>query len=353
MSKEYPGLWSPTIDGKQYAYIRANRAAKAIRITTADGSHPLPGDPAFVEAYQRALAVAPTERATPHRRSLSALIASYKRDCEHWPDLSPVTQRAYLRRFDVLEAAFGGDLVNTIDRVRVLAMRKHFVTHKGRRVPSRGNEAVKALGVLLLHAYNIGWVKENPAMGVDKLRTGGGYRMWTAADFATFMAHPGINEALKRAVVLAYYSGLRISDLVALPRTARQDGVIRGTTQKTGARFYVPEHPELTRWLDSAPDSDAKTLLQTPTGRPWTKDHLEHSLAKATRLAGLDGLSCHGLRMALTSRLAEAGASEAQIGAVIPHSAAMTAFYRRQADQTALASNAMAKLAARRVSTGE
>jgi hypothetical protein len=57
---------------------------------------------------------------------------------------------------------------------------------------------------------------------------------------------------------------------------------------------------------------------------------------KCVRLA-LPAWSFHGRRRALTARLAEAGATDAEIDAVVPHPAAMTAYYRRDADQSALA----------------
>ena len=48
-----PYLWTPTINGHRYAYFRP-RGGKPIRIRAADGSYPLPGDPAFLAAYMAA-----------------------------------------------------------------------------------------------------------------------------------------------------------------------------------------------------------------------------------------------------------------------------------------------------------
>jgi integrase len=338
-------LWTPTVEGRPYAYYR--RARRVIRIRASDGTPLLPSEPGFQKAYAAIHATfdpahqRPT-KAGPAPRSLSALILSYRQN-EHWRELSPTTQRAYLRRFDMLEKAYGDASVPALDRVRVLAVQKHFQMNRGVYTPSRANEAMRALTILIEHSINIGWRTDNPVKA-KALRTGDGHKMWTASDFAQFMVCEQIGDELKRTVVTAYYTGLRLGDLIALPRSARKNGVIVWTTQKTGAKVYIPEQPELTRWLDTAPVSDAATLLTGPGGRPWNRNTLIHNMRLATRLAGLPKLTMHGLRKGFVSRLAEAGSSDAEISALVPHSGAMTRMYRAQADQRILAARGMARL---------
>lgn len=83
-------------------------------------------------------------------------------------------------------------------------------------------------------------------------------------------------------------------------------------------------------------------------GRPWKLDHIKHAMAKAVQAAGLPtGRSFHGLRKPLTAHLADHGASDAEIEAVVPHTGNMTRLYRKQANQKRLASAAIARLPGR------
>jgi hypothetical protein len=115
----------------------------------------------------------------------------------------------------------------------------------------------------------------HPATGAPRLKKGKGFPQWKADQVAQFLACLDMGVPVKRAVAVAAYSGLRISDLVALTRAGRRDGVIEIVTGKTGAKAWIPEHPELTRWLDQAPASISPALLTTVTGRAWKVDGLQ------------------------------------------------------------------------------
>src|SRR5262249_17025072 len=152
---------------------------------------------------------------------------------------------------------------------------------------------------------DLGWIAHNPCLRPKRLRTGDGYPAWTAEEFGAFMAHPDIGEPIKRAAALAFYTGARVGDCIALRRSDRRDGAIDLTPSKTRhstrARVIIPEHPRLTAILDAAPPSDAPTLLTRADGQPWKIDHIKHAMTKAVRAVGLrPGLSFHGLRSGLT-----------------------------------------------------
>jgi len=118
----FPHLWLPTIEGRLYAYYR--RAGKTVRIRGALREPLLPGDDGFIDAYQAihrafvapaAMAPKPRQSAAP-KHSLSAAIAAYRTN-HRWRQLSPVSQRNYLRRFTMLEAEMGTEQVASFDRV--------------------------------------------------------------------------------------------------------------------------------------------------------------------------------------------------------------------------------------------
>jgi integrase len=340
-----PGLWTPTVKGHTYAYYRPARGAKPIRINGEIGS------PEFFAHYKelvRAAAAAPA-RPGPASRSLDTLIASYQAD-PRWRGLSPRTQQNYRQLMRWLQdAKLGGINMVEFERPNMIAVRNMFAGPDDRPTPAKANLVVTMLGILITHSINLGWRKDNPCDKPQKLKQGPGIRMWKPEEFHRFISCDAVEEPVKRAAVLAYYTGLRVSDLVTLPRGARAGGVIRTSTQKTGAGVVVAEHPELTRWLDAAPASISPTLLTMSNGKPWRVGGLQRAMLHAAQRAGLPGLTFHGLRKGLTGALAEHGATDAEIEAVIPHAdPKMTAYYRKQADQTKLAAAGIAKLSDRR-----
>ena len=346
---DLPYLWLPLKRGKRAAYYRRGRIAR--RICGPDGKPLVPGDAGFLDAYQTMHRAAEpvSGRKVPMPRSLAALIAEY-RASDEWSDLAELTRQDYGRVFRDLESRYGGKSIPDMPRAAVFVIRKEFSTDtNGKPTPRRANKAVAVLRLLLSWAVDRGWRKDNPALRPGRLRTGPGYRAWTAEDVAAFLACEVVGEPLRRAVALGYYTGMRLSDCLTLPKTARRGGTIEVVPEKTkrstGARAVIPEHPELTRWLDAAPASDAVTLLTRSDGRPWKADHFKHALHAAVKAAGLSGLSFHGLRKGLHSALAHGGATDAEMDAVVPHSdGRMTRFYRAQADQELLARAAIARL---------
>ncbi len=121
-------IWAPTIAGKAYCYYR--RQSCAVRLTAADGSHPLEGDPGFQAAYDAvhdtfSVRERKPAKVAPATHSLSALIRSYLAS-DHYRDLAPVTQTAYARLFRLLEKSYGDADVLRLDRVRVQAIQTKF-----------------------------------------------------------------------------------------------------------------------------------------------------------------------------------------------------------------------------------
>lgn len=349
---DLPYVWLSHRRGKPTAYYR--RGGLARRIRGPDGRPLLPGDAGFLDAYEamhRAAAVT-AERDAPAPQSLAALILAY-RASDEWRDLAPATRDDCGRVLAAIEQHFGAKSVPDMPRAAVFAVRSRFAADAADNpTPRRANKAVAVLRLVLSWAVDHGWRRDNPALRPGQLRTGPGYRAWTAADVAAFLDCSRIGEPLKRAVALGYYTGMRLSDCLAAPKSARQGGTIEvvpsKTSRSTRARVSIPEHPELTRWLDAAPATASVTLLTRADGRPWKIDHFKHALADAVQRAGLpSGLSFHGLRKGLMQVLAEAGATDAEMDAVVPHAdGRMTRHYRRQADQQQLARTAIARLSA-------
>ena len=214
--------------------------------------------------------------------------------------------------------------------------------------PCRANRMVDVLRLLLAWAENRGgWVKKNVALRPGRLERPG-YLAWTEAHVAALMA--SAPEPIRRAAMLGVCTGQRKGDCLSMLRTARAGGELTVVQAKTRARLVIPEHPDLTLALDAAPPSNAPTLLTRADGKPWGKDHFAHAFAKAVKDAGLPPLTFHGLRKTASGWLAESGATDAEIDAILGHvDPWMTARYRRQAGQKIRAGAAMGKLALRRI----
>ena len=353
-SVDLPYLWLPLKRGKPAAYYR--RGGLVHRIRGPNGTPLLPGEPGFLDAYQAlhqaaedAKAKHDAARSAPLAGSLAALVVAF-RSSEEWQELAPTTRKDYGRAFKEFEGRFGRVPVSAINRAFVFRLRDEYARDKttGDRTPRRGNRMVDVLRLLLSFAVNRGWRRDNPALRPGRLKTGPGYATWSENDFARFMACAAVSEPIKRAAALGYYTGQRLSDCLTLTLTARQGGAIELIQQKTGARVWIPEHPELARVLDAAPPAPATTLLTRADGQPWKPDHFKHAFTCAVRAAGLSGLSFHGLRKAAAARLAEAGASAPEIQAITGHrTLGEVTRYTAAADQRGRARAAITKLAER------
>ena len=120
-----------------------------------------PGTPEFAATYARLMR---GHMVTP-KRTVKKLLASYMQS-DRWKKLKPNTQKDYRKSFRHFEYVM--PLINpaTLRRVHVIQMRDALAD-----TPTTANHAVVALSVLLEHAIDIGWLRENPAKGIVALKS--------------------------------------------------------------------------------------------------------------------------------------------------------------------------------------
>jgi hypothetical protein len=100
-----------------------------------------------------------------------------------------------------------------------------------------------------------GTLKQNPFPLVGQVRRPRElkepHRIWPEAAFRAVIeaALAGRRSGLARAMAIARYVGARRGDLVAIPRTARQEGRFQYVSGKRRVRVDVPEDAMLARWL--------------------------------------------------------------------------------------------------------
>ena len=103
--------------------------------------------------------------------------------------------------------------------------------------PESANSLLKALRILLDHAVEIGMIKSNPAIGVQRYKSRtAGFADWTEEEIATFEAHHPIGSKPRLAFALALYTAQRVSDVVRMGWQHVKGDRIAVTQQKTGAR---------------------------------------------------------------------------------------------------------------------
>jgi integrase len=125
-----------------------------------------------------------------------------------------------------------------------------------------------------------------------------------------------------------------------------RDGMLHIKQTKTGTELVIPVLPELDIVI-AASRNDHLTFLTTKFGQPFTAAGFGNWFREQCDVAGLNHCSAHGLRKAAARRLAEAGCTEHEIGAITGHASLREIErYTKAVDQERLAVSAMKKVKA-------
>lgn len=333
--------------GRAYGYYR--RDGLRIRLRGAPGSAEQMAH--YAEVHARHERPAP---AADDPRSLAALITAYRQSPEYLTEIKATTRADYEKMLPRLRDHFGTGLVHELQRQHVRRIRDHFAwevttaedgTETRRPTPARANKAIAVLSVLMRHAVELGWRADNPCLRATKLRVGR-WRAWTDAEVTRFLeaAPPHM-----RLAALIGLHGLRGSDAARLTWAAWQRGAIHYTPVKTEGEaptpLAIPAHPLLAEALAGAPRV-AVTILTRADGSPWpTALHMQTEASTTLRSLGLAGVVWHGLRKTAGRWLAEAGASDSEIAAILGHrTRQMVEQYTADAGRAKAAARGMAKL---------
>ncbi len=262
--------------------------------------------------------------------SLGALFTLYK-GAPEFLQLKPASKKGYQRAIDVLKSQDNKPLAE-IDQPYILEMRDEVFAVRGRWL---ANMVVKTLSVVLGWGLPRGHVATNVAKGVPKIRrstsAGVAHKAWRPSEVEAMLRVT--NGGLKKAIALAYYAGLRKTDVVALPRDARRrvgkssSEIDMSIISKNGRELTIFEAKRLQTVLDeidSAPKKRAlaPTLVVNRWGKSYTADGLDTVFDRAKRQLAetgtiRTGLTFHGLRKSLGKRAADMGMSENDIAGAL------------------------------------
>jgi integrase len=224
--------------------------------------------------------------------------------------------------------------------------REHVVRLMAARAdePGAANGLRVALRVMMKHAIEIGLRADDPTREVRAMRIKtDGHHSWTDDEIAQFEhCHP-IGSRARLALALLLYTGQRRGDVIRMGAQHIRDGALCVKQEKTGAELIIPVHPDLATII-AAVQRNNLTFVTTRQGGPFQGSAFSRWFRNECDKAGLPHCSAHGLRKAAARRLAEAGCTAHEIGAITGH-ASLTELvrYTRAADQKRLAEAAMTK----------
>ena len=204
---------------------------------------------------------------------------------------------------------------------------------------------------MMKHAIDIGLRSDDPTREVRAIRVRtDGHHSWTDDEIAQFERQHPIGSRARLVLALLLYTGQRRGDVIRMGAQHLHDGSLHIKQQKTDTELIIPVHPTLAAIIAASP-REHLTFVTTRQGGPFEGSAFSRWFREQCDKAGLPHCSAHGLRKAAARRLAEAGCTAHEIGAITGH-ASLTELvrYTKAADQKRLAEAAMTKT---RTSTGK
>lgn len=300
------------------------------------------GTPAFFEelaAIEKA-----SQKAAPIPGTLGLIIADYMRSPD-WEALADATRKTYERVFHILKPIHDMPLAK-MDRQFILSMRDKKLRSK--HGVWTANYAVTVLSIIFSFARDRGVIPSNPlAEQVRKIKrprdAETANRPWTEEECRIVLERAPPHIRLPLAVAMT--AGLRKGDFLTVQLSSIRDGHIVVRTSKRGVPIAVPLHPILVDAIAQRPASDSDVLCVSSRGQPWTAMGFNASWGTFRRALEAEGvigrgLTCHGLRHTLGTRLREAGADDRTIADILGQRS--TAMARHYSENAALPDQAKA-----------
>jgi integrase len=297
-------------DGRTIYYCYAWRGGPLLK--TANGAPLQPDD---IE-LQRAFDAAFDRRRNPNPETLHGLITAF-RGSSDFKTRSAYTKRGYNRYLDILKDDFGtltfSELEAKSTRGRFKAWRDGMAEN-----PRAADYAWTTLARVLSFGKDRGMLSVNIAERGGRLyRVDRRENIWTDDAIAAF--NSVASAGLRMALLLAFWTGQRKGDLLALSWAAFDGSSFRIRQGKTGRKVVIPAAIPVQNALVAVERRSPKILCNTH-GKPWTSAGFNTSWRKTCEKAGITGITFHDLRGTTVTRLSLAGCSIAEIGAITGHS---------------------------------
>jgi integrase len=232
---------------------------------------------------------------------------------------------------------------------RVAAVRfEHILAAKAAKHPFAAKNLRKQLRRLFEHAVKCDMIDKNPVNLASRVKAKSkGFYSWTEDDIRKFHETHPLGTMARLAVDLMLWTGMRRSDAVRIGRQHIKNSILTFDVKKSGdlKTLRLPIAAPLAESIMAMPRSGQLTLILTAYGQPFSAKGFGDRMRKWCDEAGLPDCSSHGLRKAISRRMASMGAGNQGIKSVTGHSGdAEVALYTREVDQEALARETMNRL---------
>jgi integrase len=192
--------------------------------------------------------------------------------------------------------------------------------------PSVQRNMLRAVRHFTKFAVGAGLIDLDPAIGVTraKMTKTGGFYTWTEDDVTKFEARHPVGSTARLALALYLNLGVRKSDVVRIGPRHIRDGILHSFLPQKGSRtgghrISVRLFEETRQLIAATPVTGTETYLVTSFGKPFTANGFGNKMREWCDTAELPDCTSHGLRKLMMIRLAHAGYSAPQIGAISGH----------------------------------
>jgi integrase len=207
--------------------------------------------------------------------------------------------------------------------------------------PGSANLVLRVASILYGYALDRDLVAANPVANMKKNKLQG-HEKWNPEEVRKLISEA--DERISIAVALAWYTGQREGDILAMRMGDYADGYITLTQSKTKTEMKIKVHPDLEAILYAiASKRNPESYIVSGT-KIMGDSNFRKLFASESKRLGVQKVF-HGIRKGVASSLAENGRPISEIAAMLGHkSIRMAAYYAEQADSTKLAESAVSNL---------
>lgn len=300
-----------------------------------------PGTPEFLaELHHAQNATKPAPEPRYEAGTVDAVIAALYASPK-WKAMKPTSKRTYR---SILERFREGNGHRQISSITTAKIDKKLGAMAD--TPIAANNLRKTLSKLFKQAAKMGLIDHDPVKATDAYRqTGDGFHTWTEEEIAAYEAYWPIGTRERLAMALLLHTALRRSDMIKLTHESRVGNRLVLVHGKNESDTDIPINPELAAAM--APfEGGTGTYLQTVFGKPYTADGFGNWFRRKIDEAGLPKkCAAHGLRKAMSRRLAESGSTNQQGRSITGHKTDREfTRYANRANKAGMADDAMANL---------
>lgn len=314
-------------------------------------THPY-GTSAFTEEYRRCIdSIRCSEgvaRTSPTYQSIDDLVTRYLQSGDFRRQAKQVTlskNRAIIERFRTKYGQLSAVEVEFQHLDKIITGEREKRNNGKRGGDFAAQKLRKELKRLFRYAVKLGWISRNPVEFVEPITTkSDGHHTWTEDEIVQFQAHWPLGTRQRLAMELMLWTAKRVDDARKLGPQHISRGELQTRDTKTGKPNSIPIAPQLRRAIDAIETMNL-CFVVTNYGAPYSQKGLSQAFSKWCDDAGLNHCSAHGLRKAISRRMAESHATNPEMKSVTQHSGdAELAIYIRHASQRALASKTIKML---------